>query len=81
MWHLYILYSSLLNKYYIGHTGDIIAERVRRHNTNHRGFTGGMGDWKLVYSESFDSKEAALGVRYIGTMFRFRRGLESYTGK
>ena len=53
----YILYSPFLNKYYIGHTGDTIAERVRRHNTNHKGFTGGIGDWKVVYMELLTQKK------------------------
>jgi putative endonuclease len=55
----YILYSSILNKYYVGHTGDELEERVRKHNTNHKGFTGGLNDWKVVYVETFDTKEDA----------------------
>ena len=59
MWTFYILYSSILNKYYVGHTGDKLAERLRKHNSDHKGFTGGVGDWKVVYTESFDIKEEA----------------------
>jgi putative endonuclease len=59
MWTFYILYSVVLDKYYIGFTGDDLQERLRRHNTDHKGFTGGIGDWKVVYTEHFNSKEEA----------------------
>jgi putative endonuclease len=50
----YILYSALKDRYYIGSTGDIIEERIRKHNSRHSGFTGKTGDWKLVYLEEFE---------------------------
>lgn len=55
----YILFSKSKNKYYIGHTGDELQERVRKHNSNHKGFTGGVGDWSLAYKEEFQSKSEA----------------------
>ncbi|HOZ51408.1 MAG TPA: GIY-YIG nuclease family protein [Chitinophagaceae bacterium] len=42
MYHTYILYSASLNKYYIGFTADEINERLQKHNSNHKGFTGGL---------------------------------------
>ncbi len=58
-YHLYILFSALRNSYYIGHTGDDLIERLRKHNSNHRGFTGKTGDWKIMYTESFQTKTEA----------------------
>ncbi len=55
----YILYSQTKDKYYVGHTCDAIEERIRKHNSNHKGFTGGIGDWSLVYSETFNTKSEA----------------------
>ena len=55
----YILYSESANKFYIGHTTEPMQERLRKHNTHHGGFTGKYGDWVLVYSEEFTSKEWA----------------------
>ncbi|MBC7937769.1 MAG: GIY-YIG nuclease family protein [Rhizobacter sp.] len=52
MFYCYILFSASLNKCYIGHTGDSLQERLRKNNTNHKGFTGAKGDWKIVYYES-----------------------------
>ena len=60
MHHLYILYSAYRDRYYIGYTADILAERIRKHNTKHRGFTGKAGDWSLVYTESYNAKELAM---------------------
>ena len=54
----YILFSKSLNKYYIGSTSDI-QERIRKHNSNHKGFTGKTNDWELVYTENFDSIQNA----------------------
>ena len=59
MVYLYILYSPTKNKYYIGHTSDLLEERLRKHNSHHQGFTGKTGDWKIVYKEIFETKEKA----------------------
>ena len=56
---VYILHSQTLNKFYIGHTSDLIEERVRRHLTDHDGFTSKAKDWKLVYQEIFSEKSSA----------------------
>ena len=60
MWHFYILYSVTKNAYYVGFTGDILQERLRKHNTNHKGFTGTANDWTLKYTEPFQTKQEAL---------------------
>ena len=57
---VYILYSALRDKYYIGFTSDTLKERLRRHNSNHKGFTGSNGDWIIVYFEEHDDKKAAM---------------------
>lgn len=57
--YLYIIFSTKRNRYYVGHTGGNIDERLRKHNTNHKGFSGRLGDWKLVYAEEYDTKESA----------------------
>jgi putative endonuclease len=55
----YILFSSAANKFYVGHTTEPIEERLRKHNSNHDGFTGKFKDWGVVYSETFPSKQLA----------------------
>jgi len=58
MWYFYIIYSQSRDHYYVGHSGDV-RERLRRHNSNHKGFTGKAGDWELVYTETYTSKKEA----------------------
>ncbi|MGN6637806.1 MAG: GIY-YIG nuclease family protein [Mucilaginibacter sp.] len=59
MFFVYILYSVTRDKYYIGSCQDI-DERVKKHNTNHTGFTGKTGDWQLKWLERQTDKAAAL---------------------
>ena len=57
--HFYILYSATADRYYVGHTTEPLEERIRKHNSDHKGFTGKYRDWKIVYSEIHESKNAA----------------------
>lgn len=45
----YILFSENAEKYCIGHTTEAIEERLRKHLSDHSGFTAKFKDWKLVY--------------------------------
>ena len=56
---LYILYSEELDKYYTGVTQEISA-RLKEHLWNHKGYTAKAKDWRVVYHESFSTKEEAL---------------------
>jgi len=57
-YHFYILFSDIANKYYIGHTSQL-EDRLCKHNSNHKGFTGKTNDWKVVYTETFETKSEA----------------------
>jgi putative endonuclease len=57
--NIYILYSSIRNRYYVGHTGDDLQERRRKHNSNHKRFSSGMGAWIIIYTETYLTKTAA----------------------
>ena len=58
MFYVYILYSESSDKYYIGHTNDLI-DRLARHNRGGNKYTSKGQPLKLVYSEEFLSKELA----------------------
>ena len=73
----YILFSLLKDKYYIGHTGDDLQERLRKHNSNHKGFTGKVGDWKIVYSEPYSTKEEAFARERQIKSWKNRKRIES----
>ena len=55
---VYIIYSSKLDKYYVGHTHDLLI-RVEQHNSGISTFTSKANDWVLKYSEPFHSREDA----------------------
>ncbi|MDX9694545.1 MAG: GIY-YIG nuclease family protein [Bacteroidales bacterium] len=55
---VYILHSELLDKFYIGFTSSL-EERLRKHNSHHKGFTGNANDWKIIYAEPYPTKELA----------------------
>jgi putative endonuclease len=59
MAHFYILYSKHCDRYYIGHTSTELSERLRKHNSNHNGFTGKSSDWEIVYFEVYATKSLA----------------------
>jgi len=58
IFHVYILYSALLDQYYIGHTGNL-EDRLYRHKNSGSKSTKKANDWELVYTEQLDSKSAA----------------------
>jgi putative endonuclease len=59
MYFVYILLSLTRNKYYVGSCQDI-DDRIRKHSTNHSGFTGKTGDWVLKWKEQHPDKATAL---------------------
>ena len=60
LYFVYILYSTGLQKYYIGYTSSLVEERLRKHNARHRGFTGRNADWMIKYTETFYTKADAM---------------------
>ena len=57
--YMYILHSDQLDRFYVGQTTGPIEERLRRHLSSNKGFTAKARDWKVVYSEAFNTKEEA----------------------
>jgi putative endonuclease len=60
VYKVYILYSAVKDRYYVGSSGDDLFQRIRRHNSKHKGFTGLEGDWELKYFEPYTTKTEAL---------------------
>ncbi|NOT50664.1 MAG: GIY-YIG nuclease family protein [Chitinophagaceae bacterium] len=57
---VYILYSTILDRFYTGCTGDVLDQRIKKHLSDHNGFTSRAKDWALVYHETFEDKTLAL---------------------
>ncbi len=65
----YIIYSPSMDRYYIGHTTGSMEERLRRHLTEHKGYTARAKDWEVVWrSECLTVEEAINEERRIKGM-------------
>ncbi len=60
MFYVYILFSKTQEIYYIGSTSMTFEERLRRHLSDHKGFTARAKDWEIVYQELFTDKFLAI---------------------
>jgi putative endonuclease len=56
MFKVYILYSVIKDKYYVGQTEDL-ERRLAVHNMRNN---MGTSDWKLKYYESFETRSEAM---------------------
>ena len=60
MFCVYVLYSELAEKIYIGFTADI-ENRLRSHNElSKQGWTIKFRPWKLIHTENFKEKGQAM---------------------
>jgi len=60
MFYTYVLFSPEFNKIYIGYTSNLEA-RISSHNdVRNRGWSSRYRPWKLLYYESFETKQEAM---------------------
>jgi len=63
VYYVYVLRSESLDRFYVGMSADP-KKRLVYHNAGETGgksaFTKRASDWELVWTEAFDSREAAL---------------------
>jgi len=57
--YIYILYSEIPDRYYIGSCSNP-EERLKKHLSNHKGFTGTAKDWKIAYRSFVEKAKAIL---------------------
>jgi|AntRauTorcE11897_2_1112592.scaffolds.fasta_scaffold02324_6 putative endonuclease len=55
---VYILYSPLVDRYFVGKTSNL-EKSLNRHNTGKNKHTKTGLPWNLMYKESFESPDAA----------------------
>ena len=65
MYTVYILYSELLSKYYVGFTSMSVSDRLVRHMQDHGGFTSKAKDWEILHTEVYADKKEALQIEKI----------------
>jgi putative endonuclease len=78
--NVYILYSNSLDRYYIGSSGDDLQDRLRRHNSNHKGFTGKVADWQIVYKEEYNTRSEAYRRELLIKSWKSRKRIEQLVG-
>jgi len=72
MYFVYVLYSKVFDKIYIGYTSDIDT-RLKAHNhPENKGWTKKYQPWDIIYKELFSTKNNAI-VR--------ERQLKSFQGR
>jgi putative endonuclease len=60
MFATYIIYSDLIDRYYVGSTGVGVFKRLERHNAGWSRSTKSGQPWVVKYIKSFDKKSEAL---------------------
>ena len=59
MYYVYIISSIKVNRYYIGST-EIVDKRLAYHNSGKVKSTKAYRPWKIVHTETYDSKTDAI---------------------
>ncbi|WP_234567579.1 GIY-YIG nuclease family protein [Rhodohalobacter sp. 614A] len=59
MFHIYMLYSAVVDRYYVGQTSNL-EDRLKRHNQGRSKYTKSGIPWKLVYKEGFETRSEAM---------------------
>jgi putative endonuclease len=59
MFFVYIVYSTSLDRYYVGYTQDL-AKRLNDHNSGISAYTARSKDWQLKWHMSFQTRELAM---------------------
>jgi putative endonuclease len=58
-----------------------MLERLRKHNSNHKGFTGSKADWVLKYFEEYSSKPEAYKREIQVKKWKSRKMIEKLIGR
>jgi putative endonuclease len=60
MFTVYVLYSENYNKIYIGFTSNLEARFLSHNSLGKKGWTIHFRPWKIIYTETFDTKQQAM---------------------
>ena len=74
----YVLFSKAIDRFYIGHSEQTIEERLKKHLSNHSGFTGRAKDWEIVFTKKFETKSEAYALERKLKGLKSRVALEKY---
>jgi len=57
---VYILYSPVFDKIYIGFTSDLNQRLLSHNHLSNKGWTKKYRPWEVIHQENFDSKQEAM---------------------
>ena len=77
---MYILYSTKLDKYYVGACTES-GRRLYEHNIGHSKFTSLGAPWKLLYKEEFETLQEAKSRELKIKKMKSRKYIESLIAK
>ena len=60
MFTVYLLYSRSYAKTYVGFTSDLPGRLLSHNELGHKGWTIKYRPWELVFTEIFETKQAAM---------------------
>jgi len=60
MFTVYVLYSEIFKKLYIGYTSNIEQRFLSHNQLSKKGYTVKYRPWKIVYTELFEDKKQAI---------------------
>ena len=60
MFTVYALHSHSHDKIYIGYTSNLELRLLSHNQISKKGFTAKFRPWKLIYSEEYEDKKAAM---------------------
>ncbi|PTX41924.1 putative endonuclease [Christiangramia gaetbulicola] len=78
--HLYILFSKKLDRFYVGATGNL-QKRLEKHLSSSSGFTSKVRDWTIIYSEEYERKEDAFKREKQIKLWKSRKMIEALIDK
>ncbi len=77
---VYIIYSKIIDQYYIGHTENL-GNRLYRHRNSGSLSTKKVKDWELKYSEQFETRSEAANREKAIKAKKRRKYIEDLIGK
>ena len=60
MFTVYVLFSEVFDKIYVGFTSDINARLIAHNHAKNKGWTRRYQPWKIIYQEDFKAKLDAM---------------------
>lgn len=77
MYYVYILYSPVVDRYFVGKTSDP-DKTLERHNTGKNKHTKSGIPWKMIYKESFEDQEEARKKEHLIKSSKNRKELTGF---